>query len=155
MNDAAREVIALSSSELESKRIIVRSEFAQNVPAVKGDRIQLQQVIQNLLRNASDAMGDIDDRPRELLIRTESDDGNGVKLTVQDTGAGISSEAAGRLFDPFYTTKEDGTGIGLSVSRSIVEAHRGRLWAATNDGPGSSFIFSIPSGPGSQPSQDL
>ena len=154
LNDAAREVIALSSSELESKGMIVRHEFAENLPAVKGDRIQLQQVIQNLLRNASDSMRSIDDRPRQLLIRTESDDGRNVQVTVQDTGIGIAPEIAGRLFDPFYTTKEDGTGIGLSVSRSIIEAHRGQIWATRNDGPGSSFIFSIPSDLGSQLAPD-
>ncbi len=153
LNDAAQEVIALSLSELESKRIIVRHEFAENLPAVKGDRIQLQQVIQNLLRNAADALSSIEDRPRQLLIRTERDDGTNVQLIVQDAGIGIDPEAADRLFDPFYTTKEDGTGIGLSVSRSIVEAHRGRIWATANDGPGSSFIFSIPSDPGSIQSQ--
>lgn len=149
LNDAAQEVIALSLSELQSKRIIVRHEFAENLPAVKGDRIQLQQVIQNLLRNASDSMSGIDDRPRHLLIRTESDDGNNIQLTVRDTGIGIDPEAADRLFDSFYTTKEEGTGIGLSVSRSIVEAHRGQIWATVNDGPGASFIFSIPSDLGS------
>jgi len=149
LNDAAQEVIALSLSELQSKRIIVRQEFAENLPSVKGDRIQLQQVIQNLLRNASDSMSSIDDRPRQLLIRTECDDSQNVQVTIQDTGIGIAPEAAGRLFDPFYTTKEDGTGIGLSVSRSIVEAHRGQIWAATNEGPGTSFIFSIPCDSGS------
>jgi signal transduction histidine kinase len=144
LNDAVIEVIALSSSELQSKRIIVQHELAENLPAVKGDRIQLQQVIQNLLRNASDSMGSIDDRPRELVIRTNSDDSKNVQVTVQDTGIGIDPEAASRLFDPFYTTKDDGTGIGLSVSRSIVEAHRGQIWAIKNDGPGSSFMFTIP-----------
>jgi len=154
LNDVAGEVIALSLSELQNNRIVLRHEFAENLPAVMGDRIQLQQVIQNLLRNASDSMSEIDDRPRELLIKTECNDGRNVRLTVRDTGAGIAPEAAGRLFDSFYTTKEDGMGIGLSVSRSIVEAHRGRLWSETNDGPGSSFVFSIPSGPGPQPSPD-
>jgi PAS domain S-box-containing protein len=145
LSDAAREVIVLSLSELQSKGIIVRQEFSEILPSIKGDRVQLQQVIQNLLRNASDSMSEIADRPRQLLIRTESDDGKNVQLTVQDTGIGIAPEAADRIFDPFYTTKEDGMGIGLSVSRSIVEAHCGQLWAAKNDGPGSSFIFSIPS----------
>ena len=154
LNDAAQEVIALSLSELQSKRIIVLQEFAENLPSVKGDRIQLQQVIQNLLRNASDSMSGIDDRPRQLVIRTESEDAKNVQVIVQDTGIGIAPETAERLFDPFYTTKEDGTGIGLSVSRSIVEAHRGRIWATTNDGPGTSFIFSIPCDPGSLQSQD-
>jgi signal transduction histidine kinase len=111
---------------------------------VKGDRIQLQQVILNLVHNASDAMRDVDDRPRELLIKTESDDNKNVQLTVRDTGIGFAPDAANRLFDSFYTTKDDGMGVGLSVSRSIVEAHRGRIWASANEGPGSSFAFSIP-----------
>ena len=145
LNDAAKEVIALSLSELHSKRILVRHELAPNLPAIKGDRIQLQQVIQNLLRNASDSMNSIDDRPRQLVIRTENDDGGNVQLTVQDTGIGIDPNTFDRLFESFYTTKDDGMGIGLSVSRSIIEAHHGRIWASANDGPGSSFAFSIPS----------
>jgi len=153
LNDVALEMIALSSTELQSNRIVVQYELAENLPAVKVDRIQLQQVIQNLLRNASDSMSSIDDRPRELVIRTESDDRKNVQITVRDTGIGIDPEAASRLFDPFYTTKEDGTGIGLSVSRSIVEAHGGQIWATTNDGPGSSFMFSIPCDSGSPQSQ--
>jgi PAS domain S-box-containing protein len=144
LNDAAREVIAISLSELQSNRINVQHDFAENLPAVKGDRIQLQGVILNLLRNASDAMRNVDDRPRQLLIKTESDDGKGVQLTVRDTGIGFAPDASDRLFESFYTTKEDGMGIGLSVSRSIIEAHRGRLWASANDGPGASFAFSIP-----------
>ncbi len=144
LNEAAREMIALSLSEMQSGRILVRHDFAENLPEVKGDRIQLQQVILNLMRNALDAMRDVDNRPRELLIKTESDDGKNVKLTVRDTGAGFAPDAADRLFDSFYTTKDDGMGVGLSVSRSIVEAHRGRIWASANDGPGASFAFSIP-----------
>jgi PAS domain S-box-containing protein len=144
LNEAAREVIALSLSELQTNRIMVRQDFAENLPAVKGDRIQLQQVILNLLRNASDAMRDIDDRPRQLLIKTENEGGRNVQLTVCDSGIGFAPDAADRLFESFYTTKDDGMGIGLSVSRSIIEAHRGRLWASVNDGPGSSFAFSIP-----------
>ena len=145
LSDAAQEVIALSMSELQSDRILLRHDFAENLPPVKGDRIQIQQVILNLVHNALDAMRGVDDRPRELLIKTESGDNKSVQLTVQDTGIGFASDAADRLFESFYTTKDDGMGIGLSVSRSIIEAHRGRLWASVNDGPGSSFAFSIPS----------
>jgi PAS domain S-box-containing protein len=144
LNDAAREVIALSLSELQRDRILVRHDLAENLPAVKGDRIQLQQVILNLMRNALDAMRDVDDRPRELRNKTESDDSKNVKLTMQDTGIGFAPDAANRLFDSFYTTKDGGMGVGLSVSRSIIEAHRGRIWASANEGPGSSFAFSIP-----------
>ncbi len=113
LNDAAREVIALSLSELQSNRIMVRQEFAENLPAVKGDRVQLQQVILNQLRNASDAMRDVENRPRQLLIRTESGDSKNVQLTVQGTGIGFTPGTADRLFESFYTTKEEGMGIGL------------------------------------------
>jgi PAS domain S-box-containing protein len=144
LNDAAREVIALSLSELQSNGIVVRHEFAENLPEVKGDKLQLQQVILNLVRNASDAMRDLDEEPRQLLVKTECDDGRNVQLTVRDTGIGFAPETLDRLFESFYTTKEDGMGIGLSVSRSIVEAHQGRLWGTKNDGPGASFVLSIP-----------
>ena len=144
LNEAAREVASLSSGELQRNGVIVRHELADGLPAVAGDRIQLQQVILNLLRNASDAMTTIDDRPRELLIRTETVAGELVRLSVRDAGVGLSAAALKRVFDPFYTTKSDGMGIGLSVSRSIIEAHRGNLWATPNDGPGVTFSFSLP-----------
>ncbi len=144
LNEAAREVIALLRSELQRSRILLRTELADDLPRVTGDRVQLQQVIMNLLRNATDAMNDVDDRPRELVIRTERDEDDRVRLTVQDAGVGFDRQAAGRLFEAFYTTKNGGMGIGLSVSRSIIESHQGRLWAAPNDGPGARFSFSIP-----------
>jgi PAS domain S-box-containing protein len=147
LNEATREVIALSSSELQRSRVILRAELADDLPPVTGDRVQLQQVILNLLRNASDAMSGVDDRPRKLVIRTERDEGDHVRLTVQDTGVGFEPQAVDRLFEAFYTTKSGGMGIGLSVSRSIIESHHGRLWAAPNDGPGATFSFSIPRAP--------
>ncbi len=144
LNEATREVIALSLSDLQRNRVILRSELADDLPSVTGDRVQLQQVILNLLRNASEAMSGIDDRPRQLVIRTEREENDRVRLTVQDSGVGLDSQSADRLFEAFYTTKSDGMGIGLSVSRSIIESHGGRLWAAQNDGPGAAFAFSIP-----------
>jgi PAS domain S-box-containing protein len=147
LNDATREVLALSSSELQRSRVILRPELAEDLPVVTGDRVQLQQVILNLIRNASDAMSTVDDRPRQLLIRTERDECDHVRLTVQDAGVGFDPQAADRLFESFYTTKNDGMGIGLSVSRSIIESHHGRLWATLNNGPGAAFLFSIPRGP--------
>jgi signal transduction histidine kinase len=111
-----------------------------------GDRVQLQQVILNLLLHASDAMSGVDDRPRHLVIRTESEGGKRVRLSVQDVGVGLNSESVDQLFAAFYTTKPEGMGMGLSISRSIIEGHQGRLWAAPNDGPGATFSFSIPSG---------
>ncbi len=147
LNDAAREVLALSSSELHRNRVILQQELADDLPLVTGDRVQLQQVILNLVRNASDAMSGVDDRPRQLLIRTQRSEGDCVSLTVQDAGTGFDSQAVDRLFEGFYTTKNDGMGIGLSVSRSIIESHHGRLWAALNTGPGAEFSFSIPRAP--------
>jgi PAS domain S-box-containing protein len=144
LNEAAREVVALSLSDLQRNRVILQLELADDLPLVAGDRVQLQQVILNLLRNASDAMSTVDDRQRQLLIRTEADGDDRVRLTVQDVGVGFDSQAADRLFESFYTTKNDGMGIGLSVSRSIIESHHGRLWATPNDGPGATFSFFIP-----------
>jgi signal transduction histidine kinase len=144
LNEAAGEVIALLWSDLQRSRVVLCTELADELPVVGGDRVQLQQVILNLLRNASDAMSRIDDRPRRLVIRTERDEGDGVRLSVQDAGVGFGAEGAERLFEAFYTTKSDGMGIGLSVSRSIIESHHGRLWAQANDGPGATFSFSIP-----------
>jgi signal transduction histidine kinase len=144
LNAAADEVIALSLDELQKHGVILRQEFASDLPRVKGDRVQLQQVILNLLRNASDAMRGVKDRPREMVIRTEKDDGGCVRLTVQDAGVGINPQDLDRLFEAFYTTKSDGMGMGLSVSRSIIESHSGRLWATPNDGHGATFSFSIP-----------
>jgi signal transduction histidine kinase len=144
LNEAAREVIALSLSELQRGRVILQTELTDDLPPVTGDRVQLQQVVLNLLLNASDAMSGVDDRPRKLIIRTERDEGDCVRLSVQDTGVGFDPQDLGRLFEAFYTTKSNGMGIGLSVSRSIIESHHGCLWASPNDGPGATFSFSIP-----------
>jgi C4-dicarboxylate-specific signal transduction histidine kinase len=146
LNEATDEVIALSLSDLQRNRVILRSALAEDLPPIVGDRVQLQQVILNLLRNASDAMSFVEDRPRELLIKTERDEGDRVRLTVKDVGVGFTPEAAAKLFQAFYTTKKDGMGIGLSISHSIIDAHHGRLWAQPNDGPGATFSFCIPCG---------
>jgi signal transduction histidine kinase len=146
LNEATREVIALSLSELERNRIVLRAELAKDLPPVTGDRVQLQQVILNLLLNASDAMSGVSDRVRQLVIKTEPEEGDRVRLTVRDVGVGFEPQAVDRLFEAFYTTKSGSMGIGLSVSRSIIGSHRGRLWAAPNEGPGATFAFSIPCG---------
>jgi len=147
LNEATREVIALSLSDLQRNRVTLRQELADDLPVVTADRVQLQQVILNLLRNASEAMSVVDDRPRDLLIRTEPDENDRVRLSVRDAGIGFEPQTAGKLFEAFYTTKNEGMGIGLSVSRSIIERHHGRLWASPNDGPGVTFTFSIPCKP--------
>jgi signal transduction histidine kinase len=151
LNEATREVIALSSSDLQRNRVIVRQELADDLPPVVGDRVQLQQVILNLLLNASDAMSGIDDRPRQLMISTARGDRDDLRVVVQDAGVGFNPETADKLFEAFYTTKRSGMGIGLSVSRSIIERHHGRIWAAGNDGPGATFSFSIPRAPERMP----
>jgi PAS domain S-box-containing protein len=144
LNVATREVIALTLNELQRSRVILRAELAEDLPPVTGDRVQLQQVILNLLLNASEAMSLIEDRPRQLVVRTERDENDRISLSVQDAGVGFEPEYVNRLFEAFYTTKSGGMGIGLSVSRSIIESHGGRLSAAANDGPGATFSFSIP-----------
>jgi PAS domain S-box-containing protein len=149
LNELTLEVIALSLSDLQRNRVILRSELAQDLPPVIGDRVQLQQVTLNLLRNASDAMAGVDDRPRQLEIKSQREGENRVRLSVQDAGCGVNPQDFERLFEAFYTTKSDGMGIGLAVSRSIIERHHGRLWAERNDGPGITFLFSIPCDPAS------
>jgi C4-dicarboxylate-specific signal transduction histidine kinase len=144
LNQATEEVIALSRTELERNGVITRTELSEGLPLVTGDRVQLQQVILNLLRNGSDAMSAVDDRPRELLFRTELEQGARVCVSVRDAGVGFELQSLERLFQTFYSTKDDGMGIGLAVSRSIIENHHGRLWATPNDGPGATFSFSIP-----------
>lgn len=144
LNEATRDVIALSHGEFEHRRVAVRMELADDLPHVRADRIQLQQVVLNLLRNALDAMSTVDDRPKDLLIRSEREESGSVRLSVRDAGIGFDPQLTGRLFDAFYSTKSDGMGVGLAVSRYIIENHQGRMWANLNDGPGATFSFSLP-----------
>src|SRR5262245_9764336 len=138
LNESTRDVLALSSHELQRCGVIVRTELADQLPLIVGDRSQLQQVVLNLILNGSEAMRTVEDRPRHLLLRTERD-ADRVQLTVQDSGVGFDARDAEQLFDAFYTTKAGGMGIGLAVSLSIIEAHQGRLWAESNDGLGAIF----------------
>jgi PAS domain S-box-containing protein len=144
LNDAAREVLALSQSELQRRRVAVRTDFADALPRISGDRVQLQQVMLNLVLNAADALEGVEGRPRDLLMATRGEASGEVRLFVRDAGVGLDPAGAERLFDAFYTTKGQGMGIGLSISRTIIEGHDGRLWASANDGPGATFSFSIP-----------
>jgi C4-dicarboxylate-specific signal transduction histidine kinase len=150
LNEATKEVIALSSGELHRSKVVVQTDLAENLPSVMGDRVQLQQVILNLCLNAAEAMNAIEERPRQMVISTGRE-ADMACLTVQDAGVGFGPETAEKLFDAFFTTKRGGMGIGLSVSRSIIESHHGRLWAARNDGPGATFAFAIPIDPASGP----
>jgi len=146
LNEATLEVIALSAGDLQRNRVHLHSELDKDIPTVVGDRVQLQQVTLNLLRNASDAMAMVEDRPRQILIRTGREGNDHVRLSVRDAGIGVNPQDVERLFEAFYTTKSGGMGIGLSVSRSIIEKHHGRLWVEPNEGPGVTFSFSIPCG---------
>ncbi len=142
LNEATREVIALSRRELQRGGVLLRSELADDLPPVAGDRVQLQQVTLNLLLNAAEAMSGVQGRPRQLIVRTLREEGDRVRLSVQDTGLGFAAQSAEKLFEAFYTTKRSGMGIGLFVSRTIIENHHGRLWGAPNEGPGATFAFS-------------
>jgi PAS domain S-box-containing protein len=143
LNEIASEVLTLLSAELQKDDVLLQQHFDENCPAVSGDHVQLQQVILNLLRNAAEAMKAVHNHPRRLLVQTEASGGS-VTLSVVDSGTGIPPEISHRLFESFFTTKADGMGVGLAVSRSIIEAHHGRLWVTKNDGPGSTFSFSLP-----------
>ena len=137
LNEVTHEVIALTLSDLQRNRVVLQSGLAEDLPTITGDRIQLQLVILNLLRNASNAMAEVHDRPRQLVITTGRDEGDWVRLGERDAGVGVDLENISKLHEAFYTTKSDGMGIGLSVSQSIIERHHGRLWAEPNDGPGA------------------
>jgi PAS domain S-box-containing protein len=145
LNTAVQEVIALSSNELQRSEVSFRVNLTENLPYTMGDRVQLQQVILNFILNGAEAMGAVVGRPKELLISTGIDAAGHVRVSVKDSGVGFDPSLAEKLFSPFYTTKSNGMGIGLSVSRTIVENHQGRLWAEANDGPGATFSFSVPS----------
>ena len=123
-------------------------ELTPDLPLVFGDRIQLQQVILNLMMNGIEAMTGVTDRPRRLLIRSQMQDADQVRVSVQDCGIGVSAEVMARLFEPFFTTRSKGIGMGLPISRSIIEAHGGRLWAESTVSQGSVFQFTLPSGGG-------
>jgi C4-dicarboxylate-specific signal transduction histidine kinase len=144
INDTIREVIALTRSELRSSGTSLRTQLADGLPLIPGDRIELQQVMLNLILNAVEAMSGSDEGSRELLISTDEDGANGVRIAVRDRGPGLRPESVDRLFDAFYTTKPDGMGMGLSICRSIIEAHGGRVWATTNLPQGAAFQFTLP-----------
>jgi PAS domain S-box-containing protein len=145
VNDVVREAVALVERELISRRVSLRTELAPASIMVFSDRVQLQQVIINLVMNGLEAMYPVTDRPRELVIRSGRDEARCVFLSVTDCGVGIPSDCADRLFKAFFTTKPGGMGIGLSICRSIVETHGGRLSASRNEGPGTTFQFTLPS----------
>jgi PAS domain S-box-containing protein len=144
INNTIMEVLALLRIELSRNNISPRLELSNDLPLVSGDRIQLQQVILNLIMNAIEAMGEIGETPRKLLVASAKDGSNGVLVRIQDSGTGLDSEALGHLFEAFFTTKARGMGMGLSVSQTILQAHGGRLWATPNASKGATFHFTLP-----------
>jgi C4-dicarboxylate-specific signal transduction histidine kinase len=144
INEVVKEVVALVQREMDSHRVSLRIESAPALPMIPGDRVQLQQVIINLVMNGIEAMQLVTDRPRELVIRSRQDETQQVLVSVTDCGVGISAENADRLFNAFFTTKSSGMGMGLSICRSIIEAHGGRLWATANLPHGATFQFTLP-----------
>jgi PAS domain S-box-containing protein len=144
LNTAVRDVIALVQREVSSQRVSLRTELEPALPRILGDRVQLQQVIINLVMNGIEAMQQVTDRPREMVIRSRQCEARQALVSVTDCGVGISAESANRLFNPFFTTKSSGLGMGLSICRSIVEAHGGRLSVSGNEGPGATLQFVLP-----------
>jgi C4-dicarboxylate-specific signal transduction histidine kinase len=146
INEAILEVIGLTHSEVVKNSVSVQTQLAEDLPLIQGDRVQLQQVILNLIINAVQAMSGVGEGSRELLIGTREDASNGVLVEVQDSGPGLPSESFDHVFEAFYTTKPGGMGMGLSVCRSIIEAHGGRIWASLTAGQGATFQFTLPVG---------
>jgi PAS domain S-box-containing protein len=144
VNEAIRDVIALARSEMHSNRVLLKTELSDHLPSVFADRVQLQQVILNLVINAREAVGSVREGPRELTITSTRDDAGGVLVGVRDSGVGLDVENLDQVFDAFFTTKPDGMGMGLAISRSIIEAHGGRLWATANTPRGAVFQFTLP-----------
>jgi C4-dicarboxylate-specific signal transduction histidine kinase len=144
LNEAILEMLVLTRSEALRHGISLQTRLAPRLPMVQGDRTQLQQVILNLILNAIEAMGDLDDGTRELWISTETEASGGVLVTVRDSGPGLDPADVERVFQAFYTTKPKGMGMGLAICRSMVEAHGGRMWASANESRGAVFQFTLP-----------
>jgi signal transduction histidine kinase len=146
VNDVVSEVLSLVHGELINYRVSVKSDLLQHLPQVRADRVQLQQVILNLIMNAVEAMGSVEDRARMLSVTSQTQEPNSVLLTVLDNGPGIDPSRKDRIFDAFFSTKSSGMGMGLFICRSIVEAYGGHLWATSADPHGAIFHLELPIG---------
>jgi C4-dicarboxylate-specific signal transduction histidine kinase len=146
LNDIILTTLSLIDSEILQNHVSLRTELAYDLPPLQGDRVQLQQIILNLILNAIEAMSRVPEGPRLLTVSSARSDGKGVLITVEDTGTGLAPENLDRIFNAFYTSKPDGMGMGLAISRSIIEAHSGRIWAAANSPRGAVFQFTLPGG---------
>jgi C4-dicarboxylate-specific signal transduction histidine kinase len=146
INDTIRDVLALARSEVHRHRVVVETHLAEPVPLVRADRIQIQQVLLNVLINALEALSGVSDGPRQVVVQSDPDGAQGVRVTVRDSGPGLDPQHLDRLFEAFYTTKPHGLGLGLAISRSIIAAHGGRLWATANVPHGAVVQFTVPMG---------
>jgi signal transduction histidine kinase len=144
INDAIRDVLVLMRSELRDRQVALETELSGGLQPIMGDRVQLQQVILNLIMNGIEAMSAVMRQPRVLRVRSQIDGPGDVLIAIEDSGPGLSPEIMDRLFDPFFTTKPSGLGMGLSICRSIVDAHGGRLWASPQSPQGAVFQFTLP-----------
>jgi PAS domain S-box-containing protein len=144
INEAIQDVVGLTRDEVRRKAATLKMELAERLPPVMGDRVQLQQVLLNLVMNGVDAMSAVEGRARELVIKAQNDEGGQVRVEVRDSGVGLNEDSIQKIFNPFYSTKPAGMGMGLSISRSIIQNHGGRIWATLNDGPGTTFHFTVP-----------
>jgi signal transduction histidine kinase len=144
LNEVVREVIVLTHSEALKTGVSVKTQFADGLSLIVGDRVQLQQVALNLVVNAIQAMASVADGVRDLLITTARTEANFVLVRVADSGPGLDPQTLEHAFDPYYTTKPDGLGMGLAICRSIIDAHNGRLWASANQPRGAVFQFTLP-----------
>jgi PAS domain S-box-containing protein len=151
INEVIEEALVLTRSAVERNGVLLRPDLGDDLPPILGDRVQLQQVVLNLIVNAIEAMSSVTDRPRQLRVVSHREGANKVLVAVRDSGSGLDPANIDRFFDAFYTTKPGGIGMGLSISRSIIEAHGGRLWAVPNEGPGATFQFALPVGARNRP----
>jgi len=143
VNEIIREMIVLLDGEASQYSISVRTDLATGLPVVMGDRVQLQQVVMNLIINSIEAMKNVDGN-REVAIQSRQEEDGNVLVSVSDTGVGLPTQESTQIFNAFFTTKPEGTGMGLSISRSIIESHGGRLWASANNPRGATFHFTLP-----------
>jgi signal transduction histidine kinase len=144
LNVAVSDVLRLVAGDARKRHVQIRTELAQDLPLVFGDRTQLQQVLLNLIVNGMDAMQSTPEPARHLSVQTKSNGDGGIEVAVEDGGRGIVPDDSRRLFEPFFTTREEGMGIGLSIAQSIIAAHRGRIWAENNANGGATFHFTVP-----------
>ena len=144
ITEIIREALDLVRLDLKKTQIVVNFDLASELPLVRGDRVQLEQVILNLAVNASDAMASVTDRPRQMLVSAQCSSEDDILVSIRDSGVGVDEQHIDHLYDAFFTTKPTGVGMGLSICRSIVQAHGGRIWATRNDGPGLTVQFTLP-----------